>query len=463
MNKLLNFLKEKYIYIIYLLITTFFIYQHTLGLGWDFISYILNAKYFFSNGIYFEWFRPPLTSFLIGIFSIFTWKFASYLYIILVTTIHFFSSLKFAKKFNIDPNIYYIISLSPFFLISGLIEGTEILSLSLLQLFLAYYNNKGSSAFLSLSFLIRYPSIIFLPLILFKKNIKKILFDLFIFVLILTPWLVYNYYFTGNALTSIVDSYALNVKFRLEYIPFNFDVTYLIFIGNYLLIFTLLYFVKSFKKIDKNDLIIVIFFILFVISYIRTPFKIIRYLFPILIPLNYFSAKYLINLKNKFKIVFVLLTLSIVISISSFGLNKDIETFNSENRAINNLDNCSLMSNKWITMNYLNIVTLPAPRQELLQYYTNQGNRILIFYSADEPEYGKNITFLESFNVINKTESYILLGDKQICAQPLEKFELNYLKSLNQTIYLLRNETIDISNCAILFDNKLPLCKTKSI
>ena len=224
MNKLFNILKEKYIYIIYLLITIFFIYQYSLGVGWDFITYILNAKYLFSNGIYFEWFRPPLTPFLIGVFSIFTWGLAPYTYIILVTTVHFFSSLKFADKFNLNKNLYYVLSLSPFLLINGLTEGTELLSLSLLQLFLAYYNRKGSSIFLSLAFLIRYPNIIFLPLILFKKNLKKILFDLFILILIMSPWLLYNYHFTGNALTSIVDSYALNVKFRLEYILFNFDI-----------------------------------------------------------------------------------------------------------------------------------------------------------------------------------------------------------------------------------------------
>ena len=50
MNKLLNILKEKYVYLIYILVTILFVYQHTLGIGWDFAAYILNAKYFFSGG-----------------------------------------------------------------------------------------------------------------------------------------------------------------------------------------------------------------------------------------------------------------------------------------------------------------------------------------------------------------------------------------------------------------------------
>ena len=53
---------------------------------------------------------------------------------------------------------------------------------------------------------------------------------------------------------------------------------------------------------------------------------------------------------------------------------------------------------------------------------------------------------------------------QRVGGKPLEKFELNYLNSLNETVYLLKNETIDISNCAILFNDKLPLlCKSKSI
>ncbi len=458
MNLIKKFLKEKYAFLIYILVTIFFIYQHTLGIGWDFASYILNAKYFFSNGNYFEWLRPPLTSFLIGIFSIFTWKLAPYFYIIFLTTLHFYSSLSLAKKFNINSNIYYIISLSPFFLINGITEGTEILSLSLLQLFLAYINNRGSSAFLALSFLTRYPSIIFFPLILFKKDFKKILFDLFIFILILSPWLLYNYVLTGNALTSIADAYALNIKFRLEYINFNFNILDVILIGNYLLIFTFLYFIKNYKNFNKKDFIIIIFLALFLISYLRTPVKIFRYLFLILIPLTYFSVKYLDKLKNKFKITFILLIISIIIFILSFSINKDLENFNIEKEAKNNLDNCNLMSNRWVPMNYIGVTALPAPRKELLQYYINEGNRILIFYKSDEPDYSNNKEFLESFSVIKKTDSYILLGDNKKCNKPLEKFELNYLKSLNETIFLLKNDILDISNCVIFFNNKL-FCK----
>ena len=92
MNKFKSFLKENKILIIfYILVTIFFIYQHYKILNWDFTTYILNAKYLFSNGNYFEWIRNPLTAALIGIFSIFTWKLAPYFYIIFVSEINVFN------------------------------------------------------------------------------------------------------------------------------------------------------------------------------------------------------------------------------------------------------------------------------------------------------------------------------------------------------------------------------------
>ena len=95
------FLKNKFIIFLYLASTAFFIYQHTTGLSWDFSVHALNAKYIFDSGYYFEWNRPPLPTFLIGIFSAFGWKAAEYLFIIAVSTLLFFSSLFFADIFKI--------------------------------------------------------------------------------------------------------------------------------------------------------------------------------------------------------------------------------------------------------------------------------------------------------------------------------------------------------------------------
>src|SRR3989344_8285221 len=119
------FIKNYLIYIIFILTVIFFLYQHYKILNWDFTVYILNAKYFFSQGNYFELYREPITPLLLGIFSIFTWKLSPYIYIIFVLFLHFYSSIKLAKKFNLHKNLYYLISISPFFLLEGLKNGTD--------------------------------------------------------------------------------------------------------------------------------------------------------------------------------------------------------------------------------------------------------------------------------------------------------------------------------------------------
>src|SRR3989338_9343912 len=95
-------LGKKALFFLYLFSTIFFLWQHTTGISWDFTSYVLNAKYIFSNGLYFEWYRAPLMPFMLGILSVFGWKLAEYLFIVLVSSLYLFSCIKFSKKFGID-------------------------------------------------------------------------------------------------------------------------------------------------------------------------------------------------------------------------------------------------------------------------------------------------------------------------------------------------------------------------
>ena len=81
--------------------TSFFIYQHSTGISWDFSVYVLNAKYIFSDGKYFEWLRPPLIPVFLGLFSLFGWKASEYLFIIFTSGLFLFSSIKLSKKLNL--------------------------------------------------------------------------------------------------------------------------------------------------------------------------------------------------------------------------------------------------------------------------------------------------------------------------------------------------------------------------
>ena len=145
---------EKYLLpLLFLSAIIFFIWQHWVGLSWDFMSYTLNAKYMFNQGAYMEWYRAPFAQFLIGIFSFLTWNIAEYAFIIFVASLHFFACMKFAEKYKMNKLFFYSLSLSPTILLGGLFAGTELLSLSLLMLCFVYLNQIGF--FLSLSFLTR--------------------------------------------------------------------------------------------------------------------------------------------------------------------------------------------------------------------------------------------------------------------------------------------------------------------
>lgn len=205
--------KNIWICVLFIISTLFFLYQHSTGISWDFSVYVLNAKYLLDDGFYIEWSRAPLVPFIIGIFSVFGWRLAEYLYIVFVSRLFAFSSLKLARVCKIEPLTFYGLLVSPFVLNYGLSVGTELLFLSFLQLFVAYIHERNSAVFLSFAILTRYTDIPCIGLLLFKRCLREISIALFIIVLCISPWFLYNYYATGDPLTSMADAYALNPMF----------------------------------------------------------------------------------------------------------------------------------------------------------------------------------------------------------------------------------------------------------
>ena len=224
-----KFLRENSLVVfLFSLSTLFFLTQHYFHLAWDFSAYVLNAKYFFTGGTYFEVYRAPMVSFILGIFL---WlgfgKFSEYLFIFLVSILFLFSLIKisnviylkfseFFKKNKISKNffmfLFYFFMLSPFFLYYGMLVGTELIALSFFILFVAFLlEGKISGYWLGLAVLARYNFLFFSPLLFFNRSIKKILKNLLSFFVVLSPWLLYNFFMFGNWVASIVDSYYLNV------------------------------------------------------------------------------------------------------------------------------------------------------------------------------------------------------------------------------------------------------------
>lgn len=440
-------IEKPLLYILFLATLIFFIWQRSAGLSWDFMSYTLNAKYFFSNSWYIEWYRAPLAPVLIGIFSFLTWKAAEYVFVILITSLHFFTCIKFAEKYNMNKLFFYSLCLSPAVFLGGLSVGTELLSISLLMLCFVYLDNIG--LFLALAVLTRYTSIIFLPLALFLKKWKKILKNAVIFIIPIALWLLYNYFTTGNPLTSITNSYALNVKFRSYYImPFSFY--HLFIIGNYLWVFFIIGFYKKVKNLKKIDYMVLAFMALVIFSYARVPHKEPRYLFNLLFPLAYFGYY---SIKNfKFKKIIIIITFLLAI-ISMFGVANYYQAENPSIyiSAIEKIDNCSLASNNWVHLNYLGRKTIPFPPEEMVKKYIDEGYRIILFYNNIEPSYTHNQEFLSTLPIIHEEDRFIILGDKNKCKDINSiKYDSTYLERFRDKIRFLTNQEADISPKAIL-------------
>ncbi len=445
------FLNNKLITLLFIFSTLFFIYQHYSIFSWDFASYSLNAKYLFGSGNYFEWLRAPLLPVLIGIFTfgVFPYFVGEVLAIIFISSIFLISIIRFTEIFKLDKTLFYILILNPFLLLSGLIDGTELLSLSFLLFFLSYLfsNQELKSGFsFALACLSRYACLPYMLLIFLYKNIRKnivpILLFFLIIVLTLAPWFLFNYLNTGHCLTSIGNSQALNIKYR-DYLFQQPSIFHFLLVGNFLIPFFIFGLTKV--KFDRKNIAILLIFIITTISYLLTPYKVPRYLFNLILPFAYFSYFGIEKIKNA-KLIFSLLTISIIAISVIFSLNTSF--ISTQFYEINISRNCMVASNQWVPLNYIGYTSEPSPRKEEVNDYINEGYKVVIYYDW-EPDYSTNMSFLKSYPVIKKTGSYIILGNTSRC-KDIYKVDRTYLERLNSSTFNIYNYSTETNPCKSL-------------
>lgn len=185
------------------------------GPGWDVITHYMNAKNYLNprflsksfvnnrdwqiqyDTFYIEPYREAVPSLifipliLLGLPPILGYLIV--LYILFAAAIWFF-----CKSLKFDSLMAYGLMLSPFFVyMSLMINGTEILSLSLLLIMIGFIYRKSRIAgiFMGLAGLAKYPTLVFLPLLLFLGDKRKIAVSYALFALVTLPWLVFNYIF----------------------------------------------------------------------------------------------------------------------------------------------------------------------------------------------------------------------------------------------------------------------------
>ncbi|MBI2578655.1 MAG: hypothetical protein HYW26_03015 [Candidatus Aenigmarchaeota archaeon] len=418
--------ENKFIAAIFLFSTLFFLWQHSTGFSWDFSAYILNAKYLAGSGFYYEWARQPLPSLLMLPFSFFGWLLAEYAYIIFVSLLHLFSSLKFAEKFGVDRTLFYVFSMNAYVLVFGQKLGSELLSLAMLQLFMAYIYEKRTGIFAALSFLARYSNLNFLVFIFLQRNAKKIIISFFLALFVISPWLYFNYARTGNPLTSVRDSYLLNIVFRnLDNYVNSFSLFDLLLALNLLL--PIMLFGLLSERGEKYHVVLA-FLALSVISYFFIPFKEERYLFPITLPAAFFAAKGAENLdKRKIMLVFIIFSLALLFFLLPLARNEPPYLYQSVK------SDCMARSNAWVALNYYGVPSEPYPEQKDFAAALEEGYRIILFKGTKFPVYVNNETFLGQFPVMEENDGVVVYGDSGRCKKPA-RYEMLFFDRIRKKI-----------------------------
>jgi hypothetical protein len=321
--------------------------------------------------------------------------------------------------------------------------GSELLSLSFLQLFIAYLDEWFSGIFFSLAFLTRYNNIMFFPLIFFQKDKKRMFFSLLAASLIVLPWLAYSFINTGDPFISLTDFYLLNIKFRSN-LRQPVKLEYFLDVCNYFILSIIIGFCKFLKAKDKMFWIILLFLLLTFFSYSIGAFKDKRYLFNLVLPFGYFSS--LAYNKKIFHAYAILFLFSFFTAVKYF---EPLEDGMPYKKAAESLERCETRSNGWIFLNYYGFKAGPIPWKHQVAGMVNEGIRPVIFKSIKEPDFGD---FWDDFQKIEENEDYFVIGNKSLC-KPQKGFSKTYFEQVSEAC------GIEISRYEAVFSNK-KLCES---
>jgi len=406
-----------FVFALFLMSTVFFIALHWYYWSWDWTVYILNAQYWFSNGIYFELLRPPLTSFLMGLFHYAGgWKAAELLYLIFCSALFAFSSVKVADWLKIDRKLFYALELSPFVLLFGLFSGTELLALALLQLGLAALSKPRTGLLFGLATLTRYNFLFYAPMLLLRK--KKILSRLVLFALPLLAWFGFNWLAYGSPWASLAETYSLNITHAHQ--SGSVLLSILLAIGWYLP-FVIMGLCNT-KEISKKSLaLIAIFTVLTFFSYFKVPNKEMRYLFNFALPIAVLASLSLKKFASSKKVLAAIVITNVVLACvigAAFPLEDPNSALKPRFEQISTEVDCGCVSNLWVIFDWVGKPCMVAPgNEQTFDNYIEQGYRIVLFKEQPEPLYINNASFIESHKelILENTTKYFVFGNLSAC------------------------------------------------
>lgn len=207
--------------------------QFLLLHNWDMLVRLLNAEHLFHGGYYFEPERALLESVLIGVLTYPFGAAAVYVFIVIGDLLLLTSLVRLSRVFDFNVLIGPVLVLNPFFLMYGVMNGSEIYLLSFLFLMMAETRRKSalSGIYLALAFLSKYDALYYGVILFFfigeiglRRGLVKILTSLSLFVVSLIPYFLYN----------LLNYRNIFFTFALAYLNFGVEVkplSYFIYSG----------------------------------------------------------------------------------------------------------------------------------------------------------------------------------------------------------------------------------------
>ncbi len=414
--------------LLFVLCSTFMLYQHSTGLSWDFSVYVSGARWFAGEQTYLEIARPPMSSIIMASLSPFGWLPAEYLYVLVSAIMSVGGAYLLYRKHGLPFAFVPLLILNPFFLNTGTSVGTEAIAMATLLFSLYLFPSPISGVFFGISFLSRYPMFIFAAVFLVladfrapKKWFSQLAKFAAVALITISPWLFWNFIQTGDPVFSMVDSYTHNVKAR-GYFEFNPSLEHFLPVSNILTPFVIFGVFLALRKPGKTELLFFLLFILNTFSYLTTPHKESRYLFLIIPSVAYFSAVVLKTVGTG--VTSVVALLCAFASISFFQPLMSPDAFSGV-RGFLDAKDCATISNVWVFFDYYGMVSKPVPPQWMVEEQLEEGVLLLVYKHTAEPDFILQQEFITSHPVLYN-DSYFYVFGKEPCQPAPEDYMISY-------------------------------------
>ncbi|MFB6175063.1 MAG: hypothetical protein ABEJ87_03725 [Candidatus Nanohalobium sp.] len=402
----------------WLLFTGILLFQHTQGWNWDFLVYLMNGEYLFHSGFFMEWLRPPLAPFLMGLLQfVFSRTVTGYVYILFSSAVFLYAVKKLSDAEGLDTLAMTVFVSAPAFISFATREGTELLALALLMLFLADLEKPRTGIWLGLSVLTRWTQGLMLPLILLQKDARKIVKTGLLFGSVFVPWMIYSYMVVGDPLASPVSFVTLNLLLgKLTTPPQLIHFLEITLPSLTVLLLAYREDVRSRLKAsvleDRTSWAMIYIAAGTAFVYFASQITHLRYLFQLTLPVAYFAAKAWNEVDHQ-KLIYIFIAANLLLGFQA-SLNKGYESPNPYQRAAKNI-NCMVESDSWVPLDYAGLnAESPVDDNTTVERLRN-GWRVLDFTGGViDSEKERQVA-----DLLRDKGAYRVYGIEGRCAEPV--------------------------------------------